>query len=151
MHGDLIHHWSLTSLYDIQHATSRRSVELSKCPCGAVLFPAVVVCRRVFFRGRPAAGTLMAAAALLNPAAVLIDHGHFQYNGISLGLSVLTSIRHPPSPLPSPPLVPSPQHCAHNPTYHTILPPHPFVTVAATNSIVSEFPASLLELRRLGL
>lgn len=60
--------------------------------CGAaVLFPAVLLCRHVFFRGRPAAGSAMAAAALLNPAAVLIDHGHFQYNGISLGLSVRLS------------------------------------------------------------
>lgn len=30
----------------------------------------------------------MLFAALLQPAAVLIDHGHFQYNSISLGLAV---------------------------------------------------------------
>lgn len=56
--------------------------------CSAVLLPAVLACRHVFYRGRPAAGTLMVAAVLLNPASVLIDHGHLQYNGISLGLSV---------------------------------------------------------------
>ena len=26
--------------------------------------------------------------AILQPALILIDHGHFQYNGIALGLSV---------------------------------------------------------------
>ena len=28
----------------------------------------------------------MATFLLLNPAILLIDHGHFQYNGVSLGL-----------------------------------------------------------------
>jgi hypothetical protein len=29
-----------------------------------------------------------AAVVLLHPALLLVDHGHFQYNGIALGLSV---------------------------------------------------------------
>jgi alpha-1,3-glucosyltransferase len=36
---------------------------------------------------RPQRGVVL-AMLLLNPALLLIDHGHFQYNGISLGLSL---------------------------------------------------------------
>lgn len=32
------------------------------------------------------------AAMLLQPAAVLVDHGHFQYNCISLGLAALAAV-----------------------------------------------------------
>lgn len=35
----------------------------------------------------PSHRTLTLAALLLNPALILIDHGHFQYNCISLGLA----------------------------------------------------------------
>jgi alpha-1,3-glucosyltransferase len=44
---------------------------------------------RVFY-GRASLGqrAWMLCAALLQPAALLIDHGHFQYNNISLGLAV---------------------------------------------------------------
>ena len=28
-------------------------------------------------------------ALLLNPALLLVDHGHFQYNGVSLGLFLI--------------------------------------------------------------
>lgn len=41
------------------------------------------------FGGREARGRhALAAIMLLNPALVIMDHGHFQYNGISLGLAV---------------------------------------------------------------
>ena len=33
-----------------------------------------------------------AAAVLLQPALVLVDHGHFQFNGLGLGLSVSRKI-----------------------------------------------------------
>jgi hypothetical protein len=46
---------------------------------------------RVFYPAQPAAQHTMLAAALLQPAAILVDHGHFQYNNISLGFTVLTS------------------------------------------------------------
>ena len=55
----------------------------------AVFLPAVLLCLRVFGGKR----TLQEqqwwlAMVLLQPAAVLIDHGHFQYNNISLGFAV---------------------------------------------------------------
>jgi hypothetical protein len=52
----------------------------------------------------------MLFAALLQPAAVLIDHGHFQYNNISLGLAVRAQIQHSLYQLPS---VPE-KYCGHN-------------------------------------
>lgn len=55
----------------------------------AVFFPAVLLCLRVFDGNK----TLQERqwwllVVLLQPAAVLIDHGHFQYNNISLGFAV---------------------------------------------------------------
>lgn len=34
----------------------------------------------------------MLAATLLQPTAILVDHGHFQYNCISLGLAMLAAV-----------------------------------------------------------
>lgn len=58
----------------------------------AVFFPAVLLCLRVFGGNK----TLQERqwwllVVLLQPAAVLIDHGHFQYNNISLGFAVCTT------------------------------------------------------------
>lgn len=39
--------------------------------------------------GAPLAGTLTLVALLLQPGAILIDHGHFQFNMIALGLALL--------------------------------------------------------------
>jgi alpha-1,3-glucosyltransferase len=36
---------------------------------------------------RPQERTALLLAVLLQPASLLVDHGHFQYNCISLGLS----------------------------------------------------------------
>jgi alpha-1,3-glucosyltransferase len=70
--------------------------------CAAVFLPAALLASAVFSTaststGRPAAAAAQAqqpqrqlfvlAAMLLQPALVLTDHGHFQYNCISLGLS----------------------------------------------------------------
>ncbi|KAF8058079.1 dolichyl pyrophosphate Man9GlcNAc2 alpha-1 [Scenedesmus sp. PABB004] len=69
-----------------------------------IFFPAAVLAARAFGAPGPAprgarsggaaavSGRLFVlAAALLQPAAVLIDHGHFQYNCISLGLTALAA------------------------------------------------------------
>jgi len=58
-----------------------------------VFIPAALLCARVFYPNRLAAQRAMLAAMLLQPAAILIDHGHFQYNNISLGLIVRSLIR----------------------------------------------------------
>ena len=55
----------------------------------AVLLPALLACSAVFHAAcNPSARAWLLAVSLLQPAALLIDHGHFQYNGISLGLAV---------------------------------------------------------------
>ena len=61
-----------------------------------VLVPALLACRRVFFGGSsPEKGDLMLLGSLMQPALLLIDHGHFQYNSISLGLAVSLYPDHP--------------------------------------------------------
>ncbi|KAK9860459.1 hypothetical protein WJX84_007901 [Apatococcus fuscideae] len=53
-----------------------------------VYFPAVLVCAAVFGAEKPPEQRLwLLAAALLQPALLLMDHGHFQYNCISLGFT----------------------------------------------------------------
>lgn len=62
--------------------------------CAAVLFPAVFICLRVFAKARaPCEQQWWLAIVLLQPAALLVDHGHFQYNNISLGFAVSPSWR----------------------------------------------------------
>ncbi len=70
----------------IQQALSQKPC---LCRC-AVFFPAVLAAVAVFGRGlAPGRKAALLAAALLQPAALLIDHGHFQYNNLCLGLAVL--------------------------------------------------------------
>ncbi|KAL3139491.1 hypothetical protein ABBQ38_003815 [Trebouxia sp. C0009 RCD-2024] len=73
--------------YETQHSKflMRLSVIASDL---LVFFPAVLLCLRVFGGSK----TLQERQwwllmVLLQPAAVLIDHGHFQYNNISLGFA----------------------------------------------------------------
>lgn len=55
----------------------------------AVFFPSVIAAVLVFSGKKSSRTTVwLVVAALMQPAALLIDHGHFQYNNISLGLSV---------------------------------------------------------------
>lgn len=57
-----------------------------------IFFPAVLSFITVYYSGRPSKQRINigwhTAMVLLNPCLVLIDHGHFQYNCISLGLTV---------------------------------------------------------------
>mmetsp|Transcript_35764 Transcript_35764/g.92868 ORF Transcript_35764/g.92868 Transcript_35764/m.92868 type:complete len:489 (+) Transcript_35764:408-1874(+) len=55
-------------------------------------FPAVWAVIASFYPGAPARERLCTVVAmLLQPAAVLIDHGHFQYNNIGLGLTAMAA------------------------------------------------------------
>jgi hypothetical protein len=55
----------------------------------AVFFPASIAAVRALYRGSGARARVYALAVLLlHPAALIIDHGHFQYNSISLGLTL---------------------------------------------------------------
>jgi hypothetical protein len=52
-----------------------------------LFFPAVFAFVASFYRGASNRDRLwIAAAVLLQPPLLLIDHGHFQFNAISLGL-----------------------------------------------------------------
>lgn len=54
-----------------------------------VFFPAAVWFVWVYCKGKAeGAAPWLLAMVLLNPCAILIDHGHFQYNCISLGLTL---------------------------------------------------------------
>lgn len=74
------------------------------CCCPAVFFPAAYLVSVVFSTAGSPSKCQQAAAAvdpqrqlfvlaamLLQPTLVLTDHGHFQYNCISLGLSALAA------------------------------------------------------------
>lgn len=74
------------------------------CCCPAVFFPAAYLVSVVFSTAGSPSKRQQAAAAvdpqrqlfvlaamLLQPTLVLTDHGHFQYNCISLGLSALAA------------------------------------------------------------
>jgi alpha-1,3-glucosyltransferase len=55
-----------------------------------IFFPAALAAAAVFYPSSSSQATARLTAltaVLLNPAALLIDHGHFQYNCISLGLA----------------------------------------------------------------
>mmetsp|Transcript_32802 Transcript_32802/g.93084 ORF Transcript_32802/g.93084 Transcript_32802/m.93084 type:complete len:243 (-) Transcript_32802:1507-2235(-) len=52
------------------------------------LIPAALLAHRVFAVGPSITDWWPLAAVLLQPAAALIDHGHFQYNNIGLGLTM---------------------------------------------------------------
>lgn len=74
----------------------------------AVFFPAAYLASQVFTGTAPQEGSkhqsataqqqqqqrqlFVLSAMLLQPAAILVDHGHFQYNCISLGLAVLAAV-----------------------------------------------------------
>eukprot|EP00741_Cyanophora_paradoxa_P013342 tig00020684_g12885.t1 len=56
-----------------------------------VFFPAIVVCVHTLFGHLPRKSQMgVLLRLLLQPALILIDHGHFQYNCISLGLAVFS-------------------------------------------------------------
>jgi hypothetical protein len=52
-----------------------------------IYFPACVACAS-FLYSNPSERLLALTWMLMNPALIMIDHGHFQYNSISLGFTV---------------------------------------------------------------
>ena len=81
---------ALGSSHGYETPSSKRLMRLSvlffDCVC---FFPAALAAVRALHgaRASPADVAWALAAVLLQPAFVLIDHGHFQYNNISLGLA----------------------------------------------------------------
>jgi len=59
----------------------------ASCLIFAVYFPACLVCAAVLYK-TPGQKIGSLIAMMLNPALIIIDHGHFQYNSISLGSAV---------------------------------------------------------------
>lgn len=90
----------LVSSRGFESATSRAAMRASVLAADAfILFPAIIASvsapwRRAEGRSMPP-GWLLAFVLSL-PALIIIDHGHFQYNGVSLGLFVasVTAMSH---------------------------------------------------------
>lgn len=71
----------LCTLVCVRHRPTHR--------CQTGFFPAVVAFVWTYYRHQPLRHQLWALAVIaLQPPLLLIDHGHFQYNAISLGLTV---------------------------------------------------------------
>lgn len=70
--------------------SSKRLMRLSVVASDLLFFvPACVAFVRTFYARSPGADRAWALAVLLlQPGPLLVDHGHFQYNGISLGLAL---------------------------------------------------------------
>jgi alpha-1,3-glucosyltransferase len=73
------------------------NVPVTSLPCYCVLiaqlvytagyFPAAIACAAAY-TSAPQDRVAVLGTMLFNPALIIIDHGHFQYNCISLGLAV---------------------------------------------------------------
>lgn len=57
-----------------------------------VLFPSVIVAVRSFARHDEVMNAWHILISLLIPSLILIDHGHFQYNGVCLGFALLGAV-----------------------------------------------------------
>jgi alpha-1,3-glucosyltransferase len=80
---------ALTASHGYETPSSKRLMRLTVLVADMVcLLPAALAALRALHPQRRSADVVWAFAALaLQPAFVLIDHGHFQYNNISLGLT----------------------------------------------------------------
>lgn len=58
----------------------------------AVYIPAVIWFMRWSSKARPIDQATVASAILFQPALMLIDHGHFQYNSVMLGFALFTIV-----------------------------------------------------------
>ncbi|MEW5314008.1 MAG: hypothetical protein WDW38_005537 [Sanguina aurantia] len=77
-----------------ESATSKRIMRLTVVVSDLLVFiPACLAVANLLLRRSPSSTRRLALAAmLLQPAGLLIDHGHFQYNGISLGLAAAAAV-----------------------------------------------------------
>ncbi len=57
-----------------------------------VYAPAALLWARAWYRAPGAPRSLFLLLLLLSPPLLLVDHGHFQYNGVSLGLAALGAL-----------------------------------------------------------
>ncbi|KAE8914427.1 putative dolichyl pyrophosphate Man9GlcNAc2 alpha-1,3-glucosyltransferase [Phytophthora fragariae] len=82
----------LTSSRGYESATSKVFMRTSVLLCDVVLFiPAVYCVARAIYGGEQwTRRTAFLLLILLQPAILLIDHGHFQYNNVCLGFTALS-------------------------------------------------------------
>ncbi|CAI5732958.1 unnamed protein product [Peronospora destructor] len=82
---------ALTSSRGYESATSKVSMRTSVLLCDIVLFMPAIYCvaRAIYGRENWNRGTAFFLLILLQPAVLLIDHGHFQYNNVCLGFTAL--------------------------------------------------------------
>ncbi|CAI5738736.1 unnamed protein product [Hyaloperonospora brassicae] len=82
---------TLTRSRGYESPTSKVFMRTSVLLCDVVLFMPAIYCmaRVVYGSGKWTLRTTFCLMVLLQPAVLLIDHGHFQYNNVCLGFTAL--------------------------------------------------------------
>ena len=87
---------ALGSSHGYESASSKRLLRATVLAFDAICFfpAALLVLCALRPRAAPSDAAWALAAVVLQPAFILIDHGHFQYNNISLGLTGAPRLSH---------------------------------------------------------